>query len=156
MWHVNNEYGCHTPECFCDASATAFRRWLRERYGDLGRLNEAWGTAFWSQRYTDWEQVIPPRLTPASSNPTQNLDWKRFCSDELLACFIAERDVLRAITPELPITTNFMGAFKPVDYFSWAPHEDVVSDDHYLLGADPANHIRLVDVCGSDAVARRG
>jgi len=143
MWHVNNEYGCHIPECFCDVSATAFRRWLRDRYGDLDRLNEAWGTAFWSQRYSDWAEVIPPRLTPASSNPTQNLDWKRFCSDELLACFIAERDVLRAITPDLPITTNFMGAFKPVDYFSWAPEEDIVSDDHYLLGADPANHIHL-------------
>src|SRR5665213_2273246 len=143
MWHVNNEYGCHTAECFCDVSADAFRRWLRERYGDLDRLNEAWGTAFWSQHYYDWNEVIPPRLTPTWGNPTQNLDWKRFCSDELLACFIAERDVLRAITPDLPITTNFMSAFKPVDYFSWAPHEDVISDDHYILGADHMNHIRL-------------
>jgi beta-galactosidase len=143
MWHVNNEYGCHTAECFCDVSAAAFRRWLRERYGDLDGLNEAWGTAFWSQHYYEWDEVIPPRLTPTWGNPTQNLDWKRFCSDELLACFIAERDVLRAITPDLPITTNFMGAFKPVDYFSWAPHEDLVSDDHYIIGADPANHVRL-------------
>jgi beta-galactosidase len=143
MWHVNNEYGCHIAECFCDVSADAFRRWLRERYGDLAQLNEAWGTAFWSQHYYDWNEVIPPRLTPTWGNPTQNLDWRRFCSDELLACFIAERDVLRAVTPDLPITTNFMGAFKPVDYFSWAPHEDIVSDDHYLLGADPANHVRL-------------
>ncbi|HTC70081.1 MAG TPA: beta-galactosidase, partial [Acidothermaceae bacterium] len=51
MWHVNNEYGCHVAECFCDASADAFRAWLRARYGDLARLNEAWGTAFWSQHY---------------------------------------------------------------------------------------------------------
>jgi beta-galactosidase len=143
MWHINNEYGCHTAECFCDASALAFRAWLRARYGDLEHLNEAWGTAFWSQHYYDWDEVIPPLPTPTWGNPTQNLDWKRFCSDELLACFTAERDVLRAATPHLPITTNFMGAFKPADYFSWAPEEDVVSNDHYLLGADPASQVHL-------------
>lgn len=143
MWHVNNEYGCHIAECFCDVSARAFRDWLRDRYGNLNRLNEAWGTAFWSQHYDDWDEIVPPRLTPTHGNPTQNLDWRRFSSDELLACFIAERDVLRAATPDLPITTNFMGAFKPVDYFRWAPEEDIVSDDHYLLSADPASHLHL-------------
>jgi beta-galactosidase len=143
MWHVNNEYGCHVAECFCDASADAFRAWLRARYGDLARLNEAWGTAFWSQHYYDWAEVIPPRPTPTWGNPTQNLDWKRFCSDELLACYIAERDVLRAVTPHLPITTNFMGAFKPADYFSGAPEEDIVSNNHYVLGADPAGQVHL-------------
>ncbi len=65
LWHVGNEYGCHVARCYCDVSAAAFRAWLRRRYGDdLAALNAAWGTAFWSQRYTDWEQVIPPRATP--------------------------------------------------------------------------------------------
>jgi beta-galactosidase len=49
MWHVNNEYGCHVAECYCDASAEHFREWLRARYGDLDTLNEMWGTAFWSR-----------------------------------------------------------------------------------------------------------
>jgi beta-galactosidase len=49
MWHVNNEYGCHVAECYCDASAEHFREWLRTRYGDLDALNEAWGTAFWTR-----------------------------------------------------------------------------------------------------------
>ena len=61
MWHVNNEYGCHVAECYCDASAAHFREWLRARYGDLDALNEAWGTAFWSQRYGDWDEIQPPR-----------------------------------------------------------------------------------------------
>jgi beta-galactosidase GanA len=25
-------------------------------------LNEAWSTSFWSQRYSDWAQILPPRL----------------------------------------------------------------------------------------------
>jgi beta-galactosidase len=137
LWHVNNEYGCHVAHCFCDTSAAAFRRWLQRRYGGLDRLNEAWGTAFWSQRYGDWEEIHPPRATPAFANPTQQLDFHRFSSDELLDCFRAERDALRRITPEVPITTNFMTpVFKPVDYVRWAPEVDLVSTDHYLRPAE--------------------
>ena len=61
MWHVNNEYGCHVASCFCDVSAAAFREWLKARHGSIEGLNKAWGTAFWSQRYSDWSEVIPPR-----------------------------------------------------------------------------------------------
>ena len=53
LWHVSNELGCHNGRCWCDVSAAAFRRWLADRYGDIDKLNDAWGTAFWSQRYTD-------------------------------------------------------------------------------------------------------
>ena len=84
MWHVHNEYGCHNPRCFCETSAAAFRTWLQQRYDDLPELNDAWGTAFWSQRYSAWEQVIPPRRTTPGTfpNPGQQLDFARFCSDE--------------------------------------------------------------------------
>jgi beta-galactosidase len=136
MWHVNNEYGCHVPECYCDASAAHFRVWLRERYGDLGALNEAWGTSFWSQRYSNWDEILPPRTTPTFANPTQQLDFRRFSSDALLECFEMEKQILREATPEIPVTTNFMGFFKPVDYWKWADREDVVSHDLY---PDPAN-----------------
>ena len=67
-WHVNNEYGCHVSRCYCDRCAEAFRGWLRARY-DLDGLNQAWGTAFWSQHYSSWDQMLPPRLTPAGPNP---------------------------------------------------------------------------------------
>ncbi|TCJ18062.1 beta-galactosidase [Rubrobacter taiwanensis] len=137
MWHVNNEYGCHVPECYCRTSAAAFREWLRSKYGTLAELNRAWGTAFWSQQYSDWEEVGPPLPTPTFPNPTQQLDWRRFSSDALLECFRMEAGILREITPEIPITTNFMGLFKPLDYWEWARHEDVVSHDCYPDPADP-------------------
>jgi hypothetical protein len=120
MWHVHNEYGCHNAHCYCDASAAAFRRWLQARYGDIDVLNEAWGTSFWSQHYGDWDEIAPARLTGLSYvNPTQQLDFRRFSSDELLDCFRTERDVLHRITPGVPVTTNFMAPnFKELDY--WA------------------------------------
>jgi len=44
-WQTDNEFGCHeTVRCYCDDCADAFRTWLADRYGDIDRLNEAWGT----------------------------------------------------------------------------------------------------------------
>jgi beta-galactosidase len=131
MWHVDNEYGCHVGECFCDTSAGAFRAWLKERYGTLDQLNFAWGAAFWSQTYSAWEEILPPRRSPAHVNSTQQLDWARFSSDSWLVCFEEQKAALKAITPNIIVTTNFMGFHKGVDYFKFAAHEDVVSQDSY-------------------------
>jgi beta-galactosidase len=135
MWHVHNEYGCHNWNCYCDISATAFRSWLQRRYGELEVLNDAWGTAFWSQRYYDWDEVIPPRRPSYNTfaNPTQQLDFARFSSDELLGCFEAEAAIIRAGASQ-PVTTNFMDFFKPLDYWTWAQGVDLVSNDNYRLG----------------------
>jgi beta-galactosidase len=139
LWHVGNELGCHNALCYCDVSAVAFRDWLERRYGDVGRLNEAWGTAFWSQRYASFEEVVPPRSAPTFPNPTQQLDFRRFSSDELLANYVAERDVLRELSPGVPVTTNFMVMHhvREMDYWRWAREVDLVSNDHYLTAADP-------------------
>jgi beta-galactosidase len=138
MWHVNNEYGCHVSRCYCDSCVTAFRIWLQARYHSLDALNDAWGTDFWSQWYYNWEDILPPRISPAQNNPGQVLDYQRFMSDSLLACYLAEAAILREITPTIPITTNFMVAFKPADYFAWAPHLDIISVDTYPPNTSPA------------------
>ncbi|UCM90767.1 beta-galactosidase [Streptomyces marincola] len=132
MWHINNEYG---TTCYCDVSARHFRAWLRDRYGDLDALNAAWGTAFWSQRYDSWEEVLPPRRAQYLINPSQALDFRRFTSDALLECFTAERDIVAAHSPGIPVTTNFMPLFAGQDGWRWAAEEDVVSVDVY---PDPA------------------
>ncbi|MFE6594942.1 beta-galactosidase [Streptomyces sp. NPDC057781] len=136
-WHINNEYGCHLAECFCDVSAAHFRTWLRDRYGDLDGLNSAWSTSLWSQRYGDWAEVLPPRTAPYFPNPAQQLDWRRFSSDALLKCHNAERAVLRRRTPNVPTTTNFFGITDALDLWRWAPHQDVVSFDSYPDPVDP-------------------
>jgi beta-galactosidase len=133
-WHVSNELGCHNVYDYSDDAARAFRAWLRGRYGSLDRLNAAWGTAFWSQRYSDWDQILPPRLAASHPNPTQQLDFKRFSSDALKEHLCAERDLLRTITPDIPVTTNFMvmGGTSAMNYPDWAAEVDFVANDHYL------------------------
>ena len=133
-WHISNELGCHNVYDYSEDAARAFRVWLRARYATVDALNHAWGTAFWSQHYSDWEQILPPRLAASHPNPTQQLDFKRFSSDALRDHLRAERDLLRRITPQVPVTTNFMvmGETRGMDYPSWADDVDFVSNDHYL------------------------
>ncbi|GAA5060449.1 beta-galactosidase [Thermocatellispora tengchongensis] len=129
MWHVHNEYG--TP-CHCDHTARAFRAWLRRRHGTLDALNEAWTTAFWSQHYSAWEQILPPRATQWLPNPAHALDFRRFLSDEMLDHFREQRDILRAAAPGVPITTNLhFGAWSPVNPWRWAGEMDLIAVDHY-------------------------
>lgn len=148
MWHANNEIGCHTPACWCDASATAFRAWARLRYGDdLDALNNAWGGSVWSQRIGRWEEVLPPRITPDGTAPPPGLmlDFHRFANAELLELFLAEKRAIRAYDEVRPITTNFMSMahIDWLDYSVWASHVDLVSTDHYPIADDVT---RVVDL----------
>jgi beta-galactosidase len=136
-WHVNNEYACHVPRCYGVDAAQAFREWLLHRYGTIAALNAAWGTDFWSQRYGDFDEIEPPRAAPTTLNPTQVIDFDRFTSDAYLELFRAEAAILRELSPGVPVTTNFIGVFRPLDYWRWAPELDFISDDSYPDPADP-------------------
>jgi beta-galactosidase len=137
LWHVNNEYGCHVNYDYSDNAAVAFRSWLAAKYDTIDALNAAWGTDFWSQRYTAFEQIVPPRKAPYSRNPAGELDFKRFTSDTLLELYLMEKRIIRAAGATQPITTNFMGAFPPADYWRWAEEMDVITDDSYPDPNDP-------------------
>jgi len=147
MWHVDNEYACHVGECFCDASTAAFREWLKKRYSSLDAFNDAWGTAFWSQTYGDWDEIHPPRKAPTFVNPTQQLDWAHFNSDSWMACFDEQKAILHELTPGIPVTTNFMGFHKPIDYWKFAAREDLVANDNYPDPSDPAWMVYAGMVC---------
>ncbi|MDN6051002.1 beta-galactosidase [Bifidobacterium mongoliense] len=135
-WHVNNEYGCHNRFDYSDDAAAAFRRWCERRYGSIETVNEAWGTSFWAQRMGDFSEILPPRFIGDGNfmNPGKLLDFKRFSSDALKEFFIAERDALAAITPDRPLTTNFMvsAGGMGLDYDDWGGEVDFVSNDHYV------------------------
>lgn len=141
-WHISNELGCHNLYDYSDDAARAFRVWLQARYETLDALNDAWGTAFWSQHYGEWDEILPPRAAPTFRNPGQQLDFERFSSDASREHLRAEAAVLAEVTPDVPRTTNFMVAqnVSDIDYASWAPDVDFISNDHYLrpgeLGRD--------------------
>ncbi len=142
-WHVSNEYNggdCHCPLCY-----EAFHNWLKARYhNDLAELNEAWWTAFWSHKYSDWRQIRPVD----NSIHGLMLDWKRFSTDQTIDFFKQEIAPLRQFTPNVPVTTNFMGFSTTLDYWKFAREVDVVSWDSY-----PAYHDRPADWLNAIAVS---
>lgn len=109
-WQIDNELNCEVDEFYAEADTAAFREYLMERYGTLERLNEAWGTVFWNQIYTSWEQVYVPRTVIHDSvNPHQYLDYKRFISESTIRFCRMQSDILRKYVGEnVFITTNGM------------------------------------------------
>jgi len=133
LWHVSNEYG---GECHCPLCQENFRLWLKKKYNnDMDALNGAYWTAFWSHTYSDWEQVESP--SPIGDNKHGLvLDWKRFVT-YITADFMDNECVpLRELTPNIPVSTNLMGARKKVvypgiDYAVLSKHMDIISWDSY-------------------------
>jgi beta-galactosidase len=145
-WHVNNEYG---GSCYCENCEKAFRGWLKNRYGTVDALNTAWNTSFWGHTFSHWDQVVLPSLLSEQLDGTRTvfqaitLDYYRFNSESILACFTAERDALKAVTPEVAVTTNLMGTFKPLDYFRWGREMDIVSWDSYPSLDTPVGDVAM-------------
>ncbi len=133
-WQTDNEYGCHgTADCYCKDCSAAFRDWLGERYGDADALNDAWGTAFWSQQYDSIEQADVPRPTPAQDHPSLLLNYRRFCSDSIVEYNRLQAELLREYDDWF-VTHNFMHLFPWIDLYEMADDLDLVSWDSYPTG----------------------
>jgi beta-galactosidase len=128
IWHVSNEYG---PACYCDGCAIRFRAWLQERYGTLDELNRRWVTPFWGHTFGAWDEIEPPGRIGDQSMQGLLIDYARFMSDMNRECYREEAAILRALTPGVPVMTNFHGLVKHLDYFSWAADLDLVTWDSY-------------------------
>ena len=136
MWHISNEYG---PTAYNGRAPSHFRRWLQRKYGDLGSLNDAWTTRFWSVHRLGADRG--PELPRTWMNPARRLDFKRFTSDALLECYIAERDIVRSFRDDIPVVTNFMRFYRNADYWKWAPEEDAVALDIYPDPLECDSHV---------------
>ncbi|MBO7222935.1 MAG: beta-galactosidase [Kiritimatiellae bacterium] len=136
FWHVSNEYN---TGCECDLCRAAFRDWLKKKYKTLENLNHSWWTPFWSHTYSDWEEIKAVDVSVSS----MRVDFQRFCSEQALDFYKAECAPLREISPNIPVTTNFMsGPFHDLDFWKWADEMDVASWDAYPQYHEPATNNR--------------
>ena len=111
-WQIDNELNCEREWFYSEADSAAFRIYLRDRYETLDKLNEAWGTVFWNQTYTAWDEIHVPRKTISNStNPHEVLDYIRFISASARQFCKMQSDILKQyIKPGDFITTNGMFA----------------------------------------------
>ncbi len=128
-WHISNEYG---GECFCPLCKNAFRDYLKKRYhNDIKELNCAYWSTFWSHNFDSFEQIEPPTPLTDESVLGLILDWRRFVSYQTLDFMKAEVRAVKKFSPELPITTNMMPAFRDLNYNEFDEVLDVASWDSY-------------------------
>lgn len=145
-WQIDNEFG---DRCYCPICATHFQRWLQQRYGSLERLNDAWGTIFWSHVYNDWAEIPAPLNTGGAPNPGLALDFARCMSDTYVDYQKMQSDILREICPQHFITHNFMGfKYAQLNYFDLARDLDFVTWDNYprlrwALDVEKPDHSRM-------------
>ncbi|HEU5422396.1 MAG TPA: beta-galactosidase [Nitrolancea sp.] len=131
-WQTDNELSEH--QSYSSEALHAFREWLGERYAGIGQLNTAWGTVFWSQEYGDFDEITFPNLVVEAPNPSQQLDFYRFCSDQLARFQEEQVAILRALSPGRWVTHNFMRLQPDFDHYRAAAGLDFVAWDNYPTG----------------------
>jgi beta-galactosidase len=131
-WQIDNELNCHLDVSFALSDHQAFRLWCQERYGTLEVLNQAWGTAFWSQTYTAWDQIWLPRPTVTYQNPSLLLDFYRFTSDMTIRFGTVQCQIIKQIAPHQFVTHNAFQTMTSVDLQKFVQEAvDFVSYDSY-------------------------
>jgi beta-galactosidase len=148
-WHISNEFG---GECYCENCEKAFRVWLKDRYKTIDELNRAWNTAFWSHTFYDWDEIVLPNELSEhfelfGKDRTQfqsiSIDYRRFNSESIMNCYRLEYDAIKKETPDIPITTNLMGFYQPLDYKKWSKYMDFISWDNYPSPTDSPARMAL-------------
>jgi beta-galactosidase len=129
-WQVDNSIGGDNTEAsFNNDSRLEWQNWLKLKYETIENLNNLLGLRHWGQVVTDWKQMPMPLVAPAPHNPALVLDWRRFCSDTVVAFVKMQAEILREITPDIPLTTNLRPLRHRFDHFDLAQVLDFVSMD---------------------------
>ncbi|MFD2585162.1 beta-galactosidase [Pedobacter vanadiisoli] len=143
-WQLDNEPDAK-PD-YSPSSQEAFRQWLKTRYKTIDALNEAWGTAFWSQWYNSFEQIMIHNTNLVGwwgNNPHALLDFKRYCADAQAEFLDFQAGLLRDhIAKTQYITTNYTavctgadpGRTKKVDFAAYTAYPNGGSDNIGELG----------------------
>ena len=133
-WQLDNEYGCHdTTLSYSKSAAIAFKDWLFAKYKSIDVLNEAWGNVFWSMEYNNFEQIDLPYLTVTNANPSHELDFKRFSSDQVINFNHSQASLMRIYTDK-PLIHNYMGRITDFDHYAVGQDLDIAGWDSYPLG----------------------
>ncbi|MEY8720348.1 beta-galactosidase [Bacteroides stercorirosoris] len=142
-FQIDNELATEEPYCYCPKCLKKFQTWLKQKYHTIGNLNRAWGTIFWSETLNNFEQAWLPRKM---DNPSAYLDYQQFYSDIALDFFRMQREAIKAVAPNMKVTTNIGGSgfVTTMDLYKLSDTSDVLSFDNY-----PVN-VTLEHLYGND------
>jgi beta-galactosidase len=127
-WQIDNEF--RAVDCYCSACHHAFQVWLKNKYGTVEKLNESWGTQFWSQQYNSFEEVELPAMKEVTISTSQVLDYKRFVSWSTVDFQSKQIEILRE-APHQFISHNSLGLYPNLNMYEVARELDVMAWDAY-------------------------
>lgn len=136
-WHISNEFG---GECYCENCEQAFRKWLKHKFKTVEEMNRAFNTTFWGHTFYDWDEVVLPNLQSEHflSNGEDRtmfqgitLEYRRFMSESMLECFRLEYQEIKKEMPDIPVTINLMGFYKPLDYQKLSSVVHIAISQHF-------------------------
>ena len=125
-WQIDNEPSHYGTVDYGEEVLKHFQLWLQNKYSSIDSLNFAWGTNFWSQRYTSFAQIILPNVKSniQQVNPHALLDFQRFNAFECAKFVSFQAKILKKyIDSSQWVTTNFMDFHSKID--PWLNDKDL-------------------------------
>lgn len=125
-WQLDNEPAVQFD--YGKEALDGFRRFLREKYqDDIRKLNEAWGTAFWSQTYSSFDEINLPQFSLMFMNHHQILDYRRFAALQTNEFLDEQCRLIKKYARNQWVTTNYIpdydkghiGGSKTLDFMSY-------------------------------------
>lgn len=143
-WQIDNELKSHVAECYCGTCRGLWHEWLEERYGTVSNLNEAWGTAVWSQTYHHFDQIPQPSTAVPFLHSSSITTMHQLFSMELIARFSDMQAALIRKHSARPITHNSSVAFhvdnerlfRKLDFASYDTYASFANRSAYLINCD--------------------
>src|SRR5487761_1256432 len=132
-WQIDNELTLgNSSRCYCQFCRAGFQQWLQGKYHSLDAVNQAWGTVFWSNTYTDFAQIPVPIPSGAPPNPGLALDYDRYQSYANVSFLQEQLTMLRKLCPTHFVTTNNVaGLVDVIDARDLYRQLDFVASDNY-------------------------
>lgn len=124
-WQIDNEiYG---SDCYCPDCQAKFREYLREKFGHIDALNDAWNLNLFSQWYDDFADIPAPR--DAWHNPHIRMEWEIFQQNSHIAFVHRQAEILHKYV-SVPVGTDTM-PIGGMDYRRLNDKLDIVQFNHY-------------------------
>lgn len=125
-WQLDNEPAVQFD--YNQAAEEAFREFLKEKYHyNIQELNAAWGTAFWSEVYSRFEEITLPKTVQMFMNHHQILDYRRFAAKQTNDFLNEQCRLIKKYAKNQWVTTNYIpdydkghiGGSKDLDFVSY-------------------------------------
>lgn len=125
-WQLDNEPAVQFD--YNQAAEEAFREFLKEKYHyNIQELNAAWGTAFWSEVYSRFEEITLPKTAQMFMNHHQILDYRRFAAKQTNDFLNEQCRLIKKYAKNQWVTTNYIpdydkghiGGSKDLDFVSY-------------------------------------